>query len=235
MIESADTQKSADINQREADSQLSTTTENVGESNLIEAPTLEPMKNKVQKAIGEMEERVKVEVPQTLSDAKEGLTKSPPHQQQSPSDLQNLRLDEAWHLALAESQHLPPEVITRILKIQKIHDYLTIREVKWLARFHQYFKKDADLVHIIVCYALWEIFSEITDTPLDTTKLDRELALKGNLREFFHKLELGPYTKDALEASFYQLRGLGNGKDHLNYLKAEREKENFNSIVQEDK
>jgi hypothetical protein len=132
-------------------------------------------------------------------------------------------LDEEWHLGLAESQPLPKKVLRRIVKIQKIIDYLSIREVNWLTRFHQSFKKDKDLVHVVVCYSFWEIFSEITNTPLDTTKLDRELERKGKLGDFFSNLELGPYTKDAVEASFHQLRGLGSGKDYLNSLNAKKE------------
>lgn len=128
-------------------------------------------------------------------------------------------LDRPWHMGLLKDIPLEPEVISRLFKLQKRKHRFSVREVQWISRFHYHFKDDKDLMHVSLCYTLWEIFCMLSGTEFNTRKLDNELANKGHLADFFKNLVTAPYTRFIVEAAMFQMRGLGSGESHLEYIR----------------
>jgi len=128
-------------------------------------------------------------------------------------------LDRPWHMGLLKDIPLESEVISRLFKLQKQKHRFSVRQVQWISRFHHHFKNDKELIHVTLCYTLWEIYCMLSGTEYNTRKLDNELAIKGHLGDYFRKLITAPYTRFIVEAAMFQMKGLGSGESHLKYIK----------------
>ena len=139
--------------------------------------------------------------------------------------LSNLKdLDEDWHIGTLRESPLPPVVVARILKLMKSTGMeLTKREVQWVSRFHELFKEDDELWHVVMWYSMWEIYGGLTGNEFITTRLDRELAEKGDLKYFIERISASKSTNDLLKACVYQLNGNGPAEDFLEILKGNKE------------
>ena len=128
-------------------------------------------------------------------------------------------LDVAWHLGMLQKNPLPPQVVKRILSIQKNkRSRITVRVVNWITLLSESFKDDNKLYRTALSYALWEIYCAIKKEPFNTTPLDRELSRKGEVTSVIRELLLDKQKADCIEASFYQLQGLGNGNSYIEFL-----------------
>jgi len=90
-------------------------------------------------------------------------------------------IDRPWSLGTLSEHPMPPEVIPKLLEIQRQGHRLgitsiTIREAQWMARLHMH-QADITLLHITaVAYALYEERCQLTGQQCDTSEFDDQLS-----------------------------------------------------------
>ncbi len=164
-----------------------------------------------QEVLAEIEERYPQEIPPTEETIIKMISKARNHE---PSPL-----DKPWHLGEVnnlrklEIPDISAEAVKRIREIQKLLSNtgrrpITIRQAKWISLFHLLTPDNRTLYVISGFYSDYELACSVSDTPFDTSKMDRMLDNPNKLARFVANFYINMPDK----ASDLMIKSIKSGK-----------------------